>query len=430
MKKHIIIVGGGFAGMACAEKLAGNPAIHVTLIDKNNYHKFTPLLYQVATSALSIDDVAISFRQYFKEKSNMGIKMAKVVSVDPNTLTVKTEEGGSYQGDILVLAAGAVVNFFGTPGAEQNTFPLYNLTDAERLRSRILAVFEAADRDERLIDQGALNFVIVGAGPTGTEVAGAIADMLNVALPKEFSDLALNKAKIYLVDHSKSVLGAFSKESQKYATEILTKRGLQLKLGLLVKTVALDHVVLSNGEKISTRTVIWAGGLEAETLAGSTGLPQGHGKRINVLSDLTIEGYPNIYAIGDFANISGPDGSPLPQLASVAKQSGKWAGKNILNQLTGKPRIHFKYDDKGIMAMIGRNAAIAEVGKKRRELKGFLAYLAWLGVHVALLSTIRQRIGAFFTWTWDYFGKTRALQILDRSNAARINWNKETSNQS
>jgi NADH dehydrogenase len=216
-EKKVIIVGGGFAGMSCAKKLVANRSIHVTLIDKNNYNKFTPLLYQVATSALSADDAATSFRHYFQGKPNIDIKMAQVISVDPKTLTVNTKEGESYQGDFLVLAAGSVVNFFDTLGAEQNSFPLYNLIDAERLRSRIIAVFEDVDRNPKLIEQGALNFVIVGAGATGTEVAGALSDMLRLAFPKEFSDLIIKQARIYLVDHSSSVLKNFSINSQEYA---------------------------------------------------------------------------------------------------------------------------------------------------------------------------------------------------------------------
>jgi len=423
-QKRVVIVGGGFAGMSCADKLVngkGNGNVHVTLIDKNNYHEFTPLLYQVATSALSSGDVATSFRHYFAGKSNIDIKMAHAISVDPKTQIVKTEEGESYQGDYLVLAAGSTVNFFDTIGAAQYSFPLYSLVDAERLRSRILAVFEDADRRPRLIEKGALNFVVVGAGPTGTETAGAISDMLNVALPKEFSDLALKKARVFLVDHSHTVLGAFSKNSQEYAIKALKKRGVRLKLGLLVKEVALDHVLLSNGEKILTRTIIWAGGLKAVPLANNCGLPQEHGGRISIQPDLTAEGFPNLYVIGDLA----AGGKPLPQLAAVAKQSGEWAARNILAQMGGKPRTPFKYNDKGIMAMIGRNAAVAEIGKKRRELKGIIAYLAWLGVHAALLSTVRQKVEAFIEWAWGYFSHTQALQILDRADAARIKWDDE-----
>jgi len=421
--KHVVIVGGGFAGMSCANKLLHySKDIHITLIDKNNYNQFKPLLYQVATSALSTDDVACVFRDFFKGKPNIDIKMSEVISADPKTCSVKTKEGDIYQGDYLVLAAGAAVNFFNTLGAEQSAFPLYTLNDAERLRSRILSVFEEADRNPALIDQGALNFVIVGAGPTGTEVAGALADMFQQILPSEYQDLMIKKSQIYLVDHSHVVLGAFSNNSQEYAAKILQQRGVKLNLGLLVKEVATDHVLLSNGNKISTHTVIWAGGLKAVPLAGFCGLSQGHGDRINVTGDLTAENFPNVFILGDLANIDGSDGKPLPQLASVAQQCGRWTAQNIAADLEGKPRKPFHYHDKGIMAMIGKNAAIAEIGPKRHQFEGTFAFAAWLGVHAALLFTFRQKIEAFIEWAWDYFGNVRGQQVLDRENASKIKW--------
>ncbi len=423
-QKRVVIVGGGFAGMSCARALIRDSAIHVTLIDKNNYSNFTPLLYQVATSAMYTESVATPLRHFFEGSANIDIKMAQVNAIDLQNKIVHTEDGESYQGDFIVLALGSIVNFFNTTGAEQYSFPLYNLVDAERLRSRIIAVFEDADRNRQLIEQGILNFVIVGAGPTGIEIAGAIADMLNIALPKEFSIQILNKACVHLVDHSSHVLAPFSKESQDYAAKILRERHVLLHLGLLVNEIAPDHVLLSNGDKINTRTVIWAGGLKAAALAENEKISRGHGDRINVLPDLSLEGFPNIYALGDIANIPGPGGEALPQLASVAKQSGYWAARNILAQINEKQPTPFRYVDKGIMAMIGKNAAIAEIGKQRRELKGFMSYLAWLGVHLTLLWTARQRIGTFLAWVWDFFAHAPVFQMLDRSDSARINWGK------
>lgn len=425
-KKNVIIVGGGFAGMSAAKKLIADQNVHVTLIDKNNYHEFTPLLYQVATSSLSTETAAVSFRYYFSNKPNISIKMAHAISVDPKNLTVLTEEGETYRGDYLVLAAGSIVNFFDTPGANTNCFPLYNLIDAERLRSRILRAFEEADRNPELIKQGILNFVIVGAGPTGTEVAGAIADMLHLALPKEFSDMAVKIAKIYLVNHGKNVLEGFSEESQNYAAKILKQRGVELLMGIEVDQATENMAVLSNGKNILSKTIIWAGGLKASGLAGECSLPQGHEGRITIRPDLTVEGFPTIYALGDFAVIPGLDGKPLPQLAAVAEQSGKWAAKNILQHMKGKPTCSFEYKDKGILAMIGKKAAVAELGAKRREITGFFAYLTWLFVHAALLSTFMQRILAFTDWILDYFSRASAFQILDREDDTRIRWKNET----
>lgn len=421
-QKHVIIVGCGFAGLRCAKKLAEHDQVRITLIDRNNYHQFQPLLYQVATSILGSGLVATSIRELVKNKPNGDFKMAEVTAIDPHTLTVMTKTGESYQGDYLVLATGSQVNFFGTPGAEQHAFPLYSLIDAERLRSRILTIFEDVDRNPKLMDKGGLNFVIVGAGPTGTEMAGALADMINHVMPQEYKDLDVKAARIYLVDQVQSVLTAFSEKSQCYAIEQLQKRGVELRLGLSVKEVESGAVVLSDGTRIPSHAIIWAGGLKAAELANHCGLPQGSGQRIHVQPDLTVEGFPRIYALGDFANIPTSTGQFFPQLASVAQQCGYWTANNILAQIAGKPRQPFHYRDKGIMAMIGRNAAVAEIGEKRHEIEGFLAFAAWLGVHAALMPFGWQRVQAFFGWAWEYFNKTQALQISDRSDAMQIDW--------
>jgi len=420
--KHVVIVGGGFAGLSCARRLGASPDIRVTLLDRNNYHQFQPLLYQLATAELGACDVAFMLRKLLDRHPNVDVKMVEANAIDPVTRTVRTAQGETYQGDFLVLAAGSQPNFFGTPGADKYAFPLYSLRQAEVLRSRILAVFESADRDPGLIEKGALNFVIVGSGPTGTEMAGALTDMLNGALPPEYQDLAVKQAKIYLIDHGHAVLAAFSKESQTYAQTQLQDRGVQLLLGLGVSEVGPGHVSLSDGRKIPTHTTIWAGGLKAAGLSDNVGLPSGRGGRIAVQPDFSVTGFLGVYALGDFANIVDSDGEALPQLASVAQQSGKWCAKNILAEIAGQPRQPFEYFDKGIMAMIGRNAAVAEVGKKRHELEGVIGFAAWLGVHASLLDTNRARLESFFEWAWTYFGRTRGAQVLDRTNAARIDW--------
>jgi NADH dehydrogenase len=425
-KAHVVIVGGGFAGLGCARTLAKTGDVRITLIDKRNYHQFQPLLYQVATAELASSDVATSLRKSLGDHASVDVKMSEVMVVDPKSRTVTTRDGQQHQGDFLVLAAGSQPNFFHTQGAEQFSFPLYSLEEAERLRSRILAVFEDADRDPSVLDKGALNFVIVGGGPTGTELAGALADMLNLTMTHEYPDLAVKRAQIYLVEHGTSLLAPFSPEAHDYAARTLQRKGVRLLFGRAVTEVASDRVVLSDGTSILTRTVVWAGGLMAATLAGNSGLRRGHGGRIEVQPDLTIEGFPGVYALGDFANIPGADGQPLPQLAAVAQQCGVWTAKNILAEIAGKPTTAFHYHDKGIMAMIGRNAAVAEIGKKRHELDGAIAFAAWMGVHALLMSGVRERVEAFIDWGWNYFGKTRPIQILDRSDENRIDWDEHT----
>jgi len=425
-KRHVVIVGGGFAGLGCARKLAKSGDVRVTLIDRHNYHQFQPLLYQLATAELGSGDVATSLRQSLRNHANVDVKMSEVMVADPRNRTVTTRDGQNYQGDFLVLAAGSQANFFHTKGAEQNSFPLYSLEEAERLRSRVLAVFEDADRDSRVIEKGALNFVIIGGGPTGTELAGALADMINLTMTREYPDLAVKRAQVYLVDHGSALLAPFSAEAHEYAARTLQRKGVRLLLGQSVTEVTSDEVRLSDGTAIPTRTVVWAGGLMASPLADHSGLPRTHGGRIQVEPDLTVAGFPGVYALGDFANIPGADGRPLPQLASVAQQCGVWTAKNILAEIAGRPRTAFHYHDKGIMAMIGRDAAVAEIGSKRHELEGPIAFAAWLGVHLLLMSGVRERIEAFIDWAWDYFSKARPIQVLDRSDENRIDWGEHT----
>jgi NADH dehydrogenase len=417
----VVIVGAGFAGLGCAKELAKHD-VRVTLLDQHNYHQFQPLLYQVATSQLAPSDIAFDIRQGFRKHPNVDVKMESVVAADPDTRSVTFDDGRSTQGDYLVLAAGSRPNFFGTPGAE-HAFPLYSLDDAQRLRSRIIAVYEDADKDPSLIDRGALTFVIVGAGATGTEVAGAVSELVRDVMPTEYHDLAVQRTQIILVDHGHAVLAPFSPKAHDYAARALQRNGVQLRLGTGVTEIRDDSVTLSDGSTIPTRCVIWGGGLMAARLAGNVGIGQGRGGRIDVEPDLTVPEFPNVYALGDFANIPSSEGGPFPQLGSVALQSGQWAAKNILADIEGKSRRGFHYHDKGIMAMIGKGAAVAEVGEHRHELHGPIAFSAWLGVHVVLLSGGGgQRLEAFVSWAWDYFSKSRASQVLDRSDAARIDW--------
>jgi NADH dehydrogenase len=424
---HVVIVGGGFAGMGAARRLARDDRVRVTLIDRNNYHQFQPLLYQVATSQLASSHIAFSLRKMFRKHANVAVKMADVAEVDPATRTAITTDGDRHTGDVLLLAAGSRPNFFHTPGAEEFAFPLYSLLDASRLRSRIIAVFEAADRDPALIDRGVLNLVIVGGGPTGVEMAGALADLIEETLSIEYHDLAVSAARIHLVDRGDALLGPFSDTAHEYVQRVLTRKGVHLHLGVAVTEIGAGHVTLGDGSTIATRCVIWGGGIMAPDVARAEALPHGHGGRVEASPDLTVEGAEGVYAVGDMANIAGPDGRALPQLGSVALQSGVWAAENILAGLDGRPRRPFAYRDKGIMAMIGRGAALAEVGPRRRELHGLPAFLAWLGVHAVLMTGARNRVETFIDWGWDYLSRSRGPQVLDRTGAVEIDWGEDVS---
>jgi NADH dehydrogenase len=417
----VVVVGGGFAGVACAKELAKHD-VRVTLLDRNNYHQFQPLLYQVATAELASTDIARSLRAIFKGAPSVKVKQLEVTAVDPTTRTVTTSDGQTFTGDYLVLAAGSRPNFFSTPGADQHAFPLYSLTDAKALRTRLFEIFEEADNNPARIDEGALNIVIVGAGPTGVETAGAVADLVRDVMPKRFHDLAVNRTRIYVVDLGRVVLGAFSDEAHAYAAKKLEHLGVTLLLGTGVKEIRPDRVLLSDGQEIPTRTVVWAGGIQAPELASKAGLPQGRGGRLEAQPDLSVEGFPRVYAIGDMANIPDPDGKALPQLGSVALQAGHWAGENIVADIVGKPATPFHYKDKGIMAMIGDGAAIAEMGAHHHELHGHVGFAAWLGVHAWLMSGVRQRVDAFVSWAWDFLGSSRSSSIIDDPEKAQIDW--------
>jgi NADH dehydrogenase len=262
----------------------------------------------------------------------------------------------------------------------------------------------------------------VGGGPTGVEVAGALAEMIHGPLAAEYHDLAVAQAQVHLVDHGQALLSMFADRSHEYAAKVLQKDGVRLHMGNGVTEVGPGHVTLSDGSTIATRCVIWGGGLQAAPIAAHSGLPQGRGGRIDVEPDLSLEGFPGVYVIGDIANIPHPGGGTYPQLGSVAMQSGTSAAKSILAEIAGKPRVPFHYLDKGTMAMIGRGAAVAAVPVGHHELHGSIAFAAWLGVHAALMSGFRNRIDAFVDWAWDYFGKSRGAQVLDRTDAGRIDW--------
>jgi NADH dehydrogenase len=411
---RVVIVGGGFAGLRCALELAPHANIHITLLDKNNYQQFHPLFYQVAASILSPNNAAFALRDMLRNHDNVDVQMDEVTSIDLEQRTVHTAAGNSFSGDFLVLATGSHVNFFGIPGAEQFTLPLYTLTDAEKLRSAILKTFEAADRNPGDVTTGLLNFVVVGGGPTGVEMAGTLSDMLQRVLQKEFRHVDSNRAQVFLLEMGPSVLNDFSPASQSYAATALKQHGVQLHLGTAVKEVTPKEVLLSDGSRIATRMVIWAAGVKAEAVRTQPAAPRQPNGRLEVQPDLTVTGFEDVYAIGDLANAAGSDGTPLPQLAAVAQQAGKHCAKNILAAISGEPVTPFVYSDRGILAMIGRNAAIAELGKQHHELVGAAAFAAWLGIHLALLTVTRAKLDAIVEWSWGYLTGEHPGQLIDR----------------
>jgi len=410
--RHVAIVGAGFGGLGVAEQL-GHVPVEVTLIDRHNYHTFQPLLYQVATSLLNAEDVGAPVRSMFRHQDNVTFRMATVTGIDTAGQNIQLDDGQKISYEYLVLAGGATVNYFNTPGAAEHAFPLYTLANAIKLRNRILERFEAADRNPALIEDGALNFVIVGAGPTGVETAGALSDLFYNLLPRDYHDLATEKARVILVEMGKEVLAPFKDNLRTYAKQELEQRRVEVRLEQAVAEVGGTFVRLKSGEEIKAHTLIWAAGVRANPLADMLKSPQGRGGRIKLNPDLSVPDHPEIFVVGDMGEVAS-DGKVLPQLGSVAMQSGEHVGRQIARRLQGEPAQPFKYWDKGFMATIGRGSAVVEFPNKR-TLDGPLAYFAWLGVHLALLSGIRNRIETLWNWGWSALTHDRAARIIIES---------------
>lgn len=411
---QVIVIGAGFAGAAAAREL-GRKGVRVLLIDSNNYHQFQPLLYQVATSQIGVSAIARPIRSMFRRIRNVRVLTAEVASVDVGNHTVTTDEGDTFRAKVLVIAVGAVPNFFNTPGAEEHAFPLYSVTDATRLGTSVTRLLDRADREPGT----AVHMVVVGGGPTGVETAGALAENIKFVVAKYFSPELAAQCRVHLVDMVPSVLAMFSSKSQEYTRQRLAKIGVQMHMGVGVTEVRADGVTLADGTVIPGGIVVWAGGLKGGHLIAGSGLPQGKGGRIDVRGDLTAPGAEGVYVIGDAANITDSTGAKLPQLGSVAQQAGKWAARNILADLNGGTRQPFRYVDKGYMAMIGRGAAVAELGRRRVQLQGPLAFLSWLLVHLALLSGFQQKVRALFSWLNGYVLHSPAQVVIGEPEKAQ-----------
>ena len=423
MADNVLILGGGLAGVACAHKL-GDEGIDVTLVDRNNYHQFQPLLYQVASSQLPAEDIARPHRTIFKDYPTVTIVTANVVAANLAERSLVLSDGRTLTGSYLVMAAGARPNFFGVPGAEEYAFPLYSVADAERLRRHLQQLLENAMSAEGQREPGMLDVVVVGGGPTGVETTGALAELMHAL---SSTGRLAEPGQITIVDRGSALLAPFSKKAHGYSLKKLTEAGAVVKLKAGVAAIHPDHVEFSDGSTVPARTVVWGGGESGSAIAQNTGPVPGRGGRLDVLPDLRVEGFPGVYAVGDVANIPSDDesGPALPQLGSVAQQSGRWAAENILRERRGEPTKPFVYKDKGIMAMIGRNAAVAEVGKHRHQVEGPVAFAAWLGVHAMLLSGAHSKTDAFLSWAWDYFDRDHAATVEASSMPHRIAWSED-----
>ena len=420
-KHKVVVIGGGFGGLTVVKKLAYEP-VEVLLIDRSNHHLFQPLLYQVATGGLSPANIAMPLRTLVRYQSNCRSILGEVASVDVKKQEVVLTDGEHFGFDTLVVAAGAVTSYFNHPEWADNSVGLKSLDDALKIRGRILRSFERAERSTDVQEQARLlTFVVVGGGPTGVETAGAIAELAHHSMRNEFRNIKPESARVILVEGQSRPLTMFREDLSAQACKDLERLRVELRMGAQVKAVSADEVELSTGEKLSTNTVIWAAGVCGNPLGAaisqSTGIALERGQRIPVGADCSVSGYPNIFVIGDLAAFT-PQGETqtLPGVAPVATQQGHYVGKLIHNRLNGSPAPPpFSYFDKGSMATIGRGRAIAQV--KGFGMTGFLAWMAWLFIHVLLLVGFQNRLLVLTQWAVNFVTQNRGARVMGRHDS-------------
>jgi NADH dehydrogenase len=405
----VVILGGGFGGLSAAKTLANKP-VSVTLLDRTNHHLFQPLLYQVATAGLNPADIAQPIRHILRDAGNITVVLAEVSSIDPSSKRLLTPQGRSFTYDYLIVAAGARHSYFGHEQWEGNAPGLKTLEDALELRRRILGAFETAEMAEsEEIRRSAQTFVIVGAGPTGVEMAGAIAELARHALAADFRKIDARKTQVILLDAAPRVLPTFAEDLSASALKQLRHMGVDVRTNKTVKELNAEGVTI-DGEFIASRTVVWAAGNAASPLARELGAATDRAGRVLVNADLSVPNHPEIYAIGDMASFTHQTGTALPGVSPVAIQMGRRAGQNILAQIDRRPTRPFKYFDKGSMATIGRNRAVADL--KFARFGGFLAWLGWLFVHLIFLIGFRNKAFVFLEWAWAYFTYSHGARLI------------------
>lgn len=408
----VLIVGGGFGGLRAARALA-SAAVRIVLVDRQNHHLFQPLLYQVASATLSPADIAAPIRHILREQGNAEVVLGEVVSVELDARRVLLADGRNLPYDFLVLAAGSLSSYFGRDAWAGLAPGLKTLEDALEIRRRFLLSFEQAEQEEDPeLRREWLTFVVVGGGPTGVELAGTLKEMARLTLPREFRRIRTDRARVILVEAGPAILANLGSGLSEKAVESLERIGVEVRLGQPITGID-ERAVQLGGERIPTRTVLWAAGVAAVPLGADLGVPVDRVGRVIVEPDLSLPGHPEVFAVGDLAAFTHGTGGPLPGVAPVAIQQGEWAAANLLATLAGQPRRAFCYRDKGSMATLGRGRAVARVGGL--SFTGYPAWLAWLFIHLMLLVDFRSRVFVFFEWLWAYLTtQPRARLIVGR----------------
>ncbi len=406
--KQVVIIGGGFGGLYAAKALRGLP-VQVTVVDRHNYHLFQPLLYQVATAALNPSDIAAPIRSILQRQKNARVLLADVLAIDPNRRVVTLKDGElSY--DYLIVATGATHSYFAHPEWEASAPGLKSIDDALEIRRRVLVAFEAAERETDPDRQRAwLTFVVIGAGPTGVELAGALSEIARHTMLKDFRRITPSSARILLLERNDRVLSTYPPDLSRKAEEQLRRLGVEVTTGATVTNVD-DRGVTVGATVIPTRTVLWGAGVQASPLARSLGVPLDRAGRVLVNPDLTIPGHADVFIIGDLASLTQANGTPVPGVAPAAMQGGAHAAASIERALGGQPLRPFHYRDKGSLATIGRAAGVGDFG--RIHLSGFVAWAAWLGIHIFFLIGFRNRLLVMLQWAWAYLTYQRGARLI------------------
>lgn len=410
---HVVIVGGGFGGLNVAKGLRNAP-VRLTLIDQRNYHLFQPLLYQVATASLSAADIASPIRTILRSQGNAVVTLATVTAIDLERRTVELEDG-YVAFDRLVLAMGVEPTYFGHPEWATHAPALKSIDDALDMRRRIFSAFEQAEREpDEAARQRALTFVVVGGGPTGVELAGAIGEIAHHTLTREFRNIDPKAARILIVDSGERLLSAFPERASASAKRDLGRLGVEVRTGSRVTGMDPEGVWLGE-ERIEAATVLWAAGVKGSSVAHTLGVPLDRGGRVIVAPDLTIPGHPDVFVIGDLAAVTDRDGTALPGTAPVAIQAAQHTVSNLLRQINGEPTESFSYRDRGMMATVGRGRAVAIIAD--RTFDGLVAWLMWAVVHVWSLIEFRSRAAVMLQWGWAFLTRQRTARLITGNHA-------------
>jgi len=408
---HVVIVGAGFGGLETAQKLAHAP-VQITLIDRHNYHLFQPLLYQIAIAGLVPSQIAYPLRTIFRHQKNLTFQMGEVSSIDFHAHYIRTN-GSVIAYDYLVLAIGGQTNFFGMKAVQENGFQLKSIEDATGTRNHLLRMFERASRevdpDKR---RALLTFVVVGGGPTGIETAGALAELITHVLTKDYPEMDLNEVRVLLIEATGSIMATYPDELQKATMKLLESKGVEIFLNTRLTDYNGQTLTAADGSQIDACTLIWTAGVRSAEFTDRLGLQQAASGRVRVNPTLQLPQHPEVFVIGDAAYLEDGKGQPLPMLATVAQQEAKVAARNIQKLVKGETLEPFQYKDPGLLATIGRNAAVARIWGL--SFSGFIAWVIWVALHIYRLIGFRNRLVVLINWAWDYFFYDNQVRLITR----------------